>query len=33
VAGTCSAESQTQISWLETRMKQAAPKALIVAGR
>jgi hypothetical protein len=33
VVDTCSAESQTQISWLETRMKQAAPQALIVAGR
>jgi hypothetical protein len=33
VVDTCSAESQTQISWLETRMKQAAPQALIMAER
>ena len=33
VAGDCSAEIQVQIQWLETRMKQAAPQALVVAGR
>lgn len=33
VVETCSAESQTQISWVETRMKQAAPQALVMAER
>jgi hypothetical protein len=32
IVDKCSAQSQTQISWLETRMKQAAPQALIAAG-
>ena len=27
----CQAETQQQISWLKTRMKQAAPQALLVA--
>ena len=31
VAETCKAETTTQLKWLETRMKQAAPQALIVA--
>ena len=33
VVGECSAEIQIQIQWLETRMKQAAPQALVVAER
>ncbi len=28
----CQQETQQQISWLRTRMKQAAPQALLVAG-
>ncbi|MFJ4209161.1 hypothetical protein ACIPY2_11965 [Paenarthrobacter sp. NPDC089675] len=28
----CQQETQQQISWLKTRMKQAAPQALLVAG-
>lgn len=31
VAETCQAETDVQIKWIETRMKQAAPQALIVA--
>ena len=31
VAEACKAETNTQLKWLETRMKQAAPQALIVA--
>ncbi len=29
--GTCDGETATQLKWLRTRMKQAAPQALIVA--
>ncbi|WP_328470175.1 hypothetical protein OHA21_03830 [Actinoplanes sp. NBC_00393] len=29
----CSAETSRQLAWLNTRMKAAAPQALIVAGR
>ncbi len=29
--GACDGETATQLSWLRTRMKQAAPQALIVA--
>jgi hypothetical protein len=29
--GSCQAEVSTQLSWLQTRIKQAAPQALIVA--
>jgi ferritin-like metal-binding protein YciE len=28
---TCKGETHTQIQWLETRMKQSAPQALVVA--
>lgn len=31
VVGRCEGETKTQIAWLSTRMKQAAPQALIVA--
>jgi hypothetical protein len=31
IATTCSAETDRQLTWLNTRMKQAAPQALIVA--
>jgi hypothetical protein len=31
VVGSCEHETQIQLSWLTTRMKQAAPQALIVA--
>ena len=31
VVDSCSAEVQTVLSWLETRMKSAAPQALLVA--
>lgn len=31
VVGSCEGDTQTQISWLTTRMKQAAPQALLVA--
>jgi hypothetical protein len=31
VVSTCNGETHTQIQWLETRMKQAAPQALVVA--
>ncbi|MGO4691795.1 hypothetical protein [Glaciibacter sp. 2TAF33] len=31
VVGSCEPETQVQLSWLKTRMKQAAPQALIVA--
>jgi hypothetical protein len=30
---SCSTQTETQLGWLETRMKQAAPQALVVAGR
>jgi hypothetical protein len=33
VVDACADQTQTQISWLETRMKQAAPQALIMASR
>jgi hypothetical protein len=29
---SCEAETATQMAWLRTRMKQAAPQALVVAG-
>ena len=32
VIGDAADETQTQIAWLTTRMKQAAPQALVVAG-
>jgi hypothetical protein len=32
VVQTCEGETATQLKWLRTRMKQAAPQALIVAG-
>jgi hypothetical protein len=31
VVTDCESESQTQLRWLRTRMKQAAPQALVVA--
>lgn len=31
VAGACQDETATQMKWIETRMKQAAPQALIAA--
>jgi hypothetical protein len=31
VVSSCEGETKTQISWLKTRMKQAAPQALLVA--
>ena len=31
IAATCSAETSRQLSWLNTRLKAAAPQALIVA--
>lgn len=31
VVSTCKGETHTQIQWLETRMKQSAPQALVVA--
>ncbi len=31
VVEVCEAETATQMKWIETRMKQAAPQALIVA--
>lgn len=31
VAARCSGETDLQLSWLRTRMKQAAPQALVVA--
>jgi hypothetical protein len=31
VVDDCEGESQTQMRWLRTRMKQAAPQALVVA--
>jgi hypothetical protein len=31
VVGRCDGETATQLSWLKTRMKQAAPQALIAA--
>jgi hypothetical protein len=31
VIATCEAETSQQLAWLKTRMKQAAPQALIVA--
>ncbi|WP_368497698.1 hypothetical protein [Herbiconiux sp. A18JL235] len=31
VVDRCSTETETQLSWLRTRLKQAAPQALIVA--
>jgi hypothetical protein len=31
VVGSCEHETQVQLSWLKTRMKQAAPQALLVA--
>lgn len=32
VVARCDSETATQISWIGTRMKQAAPQALVVAG-
>ena len=32
VVRTCEGETATQLKWLRTRMKQAAPQALVVAG-
>jgi hypothetical protein len=32
VIDTCDKETKVQVAWLTTRMKQAAPQALIVAG-
>ena len=32
VVDKCESETKTQLAWLSTRMKQAAPQALIVAG-
>ncbi|HEY7043063.1 MAG TPA: divalent metal cation transporter [Nocardioidaceae bacterium] len=32
IVDVCSKQTHTQIAWLETRMKQAAPQALVVAG-
>ena len=31
VAGACGSETATHLQWLKTRMKQAAPQALVVA--
>jgi hypothetical protein len=31
VVTRCEGETKTQLEWLSTRMKQAAPQALIVA--
>ena len=31
VVKACEAETATQLKWLKTRMKQAAPQALVVA--
>lgn len=31
VVGSCEVQTATQIKWLKTRMKQAAPQALLVA--
>jgi len=31
VVQNCEQESATQLKWLQTRMKQAAPQALVVA--
>jgi hypothetical protein len=31
VVQTCAAETELQLAWLRTRMKQAAPQALVVA--
>ena len=31
VVGSCESETKLQISWIKTRMKQAAPQALLVA--
>ena len=31
IAHTCGAETARQLAWLETRMKQAAPQALVIA--
>ena len=31
VAGECEGETATQLKWLKTRMKQAAPQALVVS--
>jgi hypothetical protein len=31
VAKACEGETATQLKWLKTRMKQAAPQALVVA--
>jgi hypothetical protein len=31
VVGACEGETATQLKWLRTRMKQAAPQALVVA--
>lgn len=31
VVSTCDGETSTQLKWLKTRMKQAAPQTLIVA--
>lgn len=31
IAQACNAETSRQLTWLNTRMKQAAPQALIVA--
>ena len=32
VVSTCETETAVQLKWLRTRMKQAAPQALVVAG-
>jgi hypothetical protein len=32
IVGQCEGETSGQLAWLKTRMKQAAPQALIVAG-
>ena len=32
VIGSCQGETETQVAWVNTRMKQAAPQALVVAG-
>jgi hypothetical protein len=31
VVGDCEGETATQLAWLETRTKQAAPQVLVVA--
>jgi hypothetical protein len=31
IVGGCEGQTSTQLSWLKTRLKQAAPQALIVA--